>query len=351
MSNVTIAVDVMGGDKGLKSTMPGCALAFKHADNFKLILVGDESKVKKAVRKYKLPKDRIEILHAPEEVLMDDEPVFALRNKKQSSMRLAIDLVKEGRADACISSGNTGALMATAKFVLKTLPGINRPALISLMPGVDKKSKSLKLTSSYMLDLGANIDCNSEQLCQFAIMGTILAQKVKKIRSPRVKLLNIGSEDFKGLDVIKETASMLENMPHVNYQGYIEANEMFFNSADVIVCDGFVGNIALKASEGLARFIFTITKDAFKGSWYYKPLTWLGYLFFSPVLVNIKSRLDTRKYNGASLLGLNGVVIKSHGNADRVGFEYAVLEAVSEAKSDISNQISSILAKKLKADK
>jgi phosphate acyltransferase len=351
MSNVTIAVDVMGGDKGLKATMPGCALALKHAVDFKLILVGDESKVKKAVRRYKLPEDRIEIVHAPEEVLMDDEPVFALRKKKQSSMRLAIDLVKEGRADACISAGNTGALMATAKFVLKTLPGISRPALISLMPGADKKAKSLKLTSSYMLDLGANIDCDAEQLCQFAVMGTILAQKVKKVRSPRVKLLNIGSEDFKGLDVIKEAAAILEDMPQVNYKGYIEANEIFFNSADVIVCDGFMGNIALKASEGLARFISSIIKDAFKGSWYYKPLTWLGYLFFSPVLVNMKNRLDSRKYNGASLLGLNGVVIKSHGNTDRVGFEYAVLEAVREAKGDISNQISAILAKKLKAGK
>ena len=351
MSNVTIAVDVMGGDKGLKATIPGCALALKHSEDFRLILVGDESRVKKAVKRHKLPKDRIEILHSEEEVFMDDEPVYALRNKKKSSMRLAIDLVKEGRADACISSGNTGALMATAKFVLKTLPGISRPALISLMPGVDKKAKSLKLTSSYMLDLGANIDCDAEQLCQFAVMGTILAQKVKKVRSPRVKLLNIGSEDFKGSDEIKEAASILESMSKVNYQGYIEANEIFFNSADVIVCDGFVGNIALKASEGLAKYIFTIIKDSYKGSWYYKPLTWLGCLFFSPVLVNMKSRLDTRKYNGASLLGLNGIVIKSHGNADRVSFESALLEAVNEAKSDITSQISAILAKKLKANK
>ena len=343
----TIAVDVMGGDKGLKVSIPGCALALKKESGFNLLLVGDEKKVKNAVRRHRLSSDRVKIIHAEEEVLMDDEPIYDKNNKKQSSMRIALNLVKDGYADACISAGNTGALMATAKFVLKTLPGIDRPALISLMPGMIK-SKGVKQASSYMLDLGANIGCTVENLCQFAMMGTILSQKIKKIRSPRVKLLNIGSEDFKGSDIIKETSSSLEEMKNINYKGYIEANEIFFDSADVIVCDGFIGNIALKSSEGLAKYIRYVTEHTFKGKWYYKPFVWLGYLFFSPVLLSLKNRLDPHQYNGASLLGLKGVVIKSHGNTSKVGFENAVLEAVHEAKNDIPNQISAILSKRLK---
>ena len=343
----TIAVDVMGGDRGLKVSIPGCALALKKESGFNLLLVGDEKKIKYALSKYKLPSDRIKTIHAEEEILMDDEPIFAMKNKKQSSMRISLNLVKEGKADACISAGNTGALMATAKFVLKTLPGIDRPALISLMPGM-MKAKGVKKATSYMLDLGANIGCSVENLCQFAMMGTILSQKIKKVRSPRVKLLNIGSEDFKGSEVIKETASCLEEMKNINYQGYIEANEIFFNAADVIVCDGFIGNIALKSSEGLAKYIRYVAEYSLKGSWYYKPFIWLGYLFFSPALLGLKTRLDPHQYNGASLLGLRGVVIKSHGNTSKVGFENAVLEAVHEAKNDIPNHISAILSKRLK---
>ena len=347
-SQVTIAVDVMGGDKGLKVSIPGCALALKQVSGFNLILVGDEKKIKYAVRKHRLPSSRFKIVHSEEEVLMDDEPIYAMKNKKKSSMRIAINLVKDGEADACISAGNTGALMATAKFVLKTLPGIDRPALISVMPGI-RKNGSLKMTTTYMLDLGANIGCSVENLCQFAMMGTILSQKIKKVKSPRVKLLNIGSEEFKGLGVIKETSVALESMKNINYKGYIEANEIFFHAADVIVCDGFIGNIALKSSEGLAKYIKSVAIDSFKGKWYYKPFVWLGYLFFSPVLLNLKNRLDPHQYNGASLLGLKGVVIKSHGNTTKVGFENALLEAVNEAKNDIPNQISAILAKRLKA--
>ena len=350
MSNeVIIAVDVMGGDNGLKATIPGCALALKKS-GFKLLLVGDKRKINNALKRHKLPEKRIEIVHAPEEVLMDEEPLNAMRNKKQSSMRIALDLVKEGKADACISAGNTGALMATAKFVLKTLPGISRPALLSAMPGVKVKKDQITPVTCYMLDLGANIECDSEQLCQFAVMGSVLAQKSRKIRSPRVKLLNIGSEDFKGLEVIKEASVMLEQMPYINYKGFIEANEIYFNSADVIVCDGFVGNIALKASEGIAKYIKTVKKFSFNERWYYMPLVWLGGLFLYPVLHNLRHRLDTRKYNGASLLGLKGVVIKSHGNACKLAFETAVLEAVSEAKYDIPNQIGSVLAKRIKTD-
>lgn len=321
----------MGGDHGLKTTVSACLSALKNFPDLHICLVGIAKDIEQFLTAHKTPYDttRLSIINANEIVEMDESPALALRNKKDSSMRVAINLVKSGDVDACVSAGNTGALMATSKFVLKTLNEIDRPAIVYAIPSLDRKTK--KMNPVYMLDLGANVNCSSEQLFQFGIMGSVLAANLKGTERPRVALLNIGEEEMKGLDSIKQAAKMLQNCDHINYIGYVEGNDIFSAKADVIVCDGFAGNIALKTMEGTAKLIADMLKDSFNNSIFSK----LAMLISAPVLTGLKRKLDTNQYNGASLLGLRGIVIKSHGSASAEAFETAIYEAIKEIKYNI----------------
>ncbi|WP_117002248.1 MULTISPECIES: phosphate acyltransferase PlsX [Cysteiniphilum] len=326
-----ISIDAMGGDHGLKTTVPACLSALKKFPDLHICLVGIAKDIEQFLTAHKTSYDttRLSIVNANEIVEMDESPALALRNKKDSSMRVAINLVKSGDVDACVSAGNTGALMATSKFVLKTLNEIDRPAIVYAIPSLDRKTK--KMNPVYMLDLGANVNCSSEQLFQFGIMGSVLAANLKGTERPRVALLNIGEEEMKGLDSIKQAAKMLQNCDHINYIGYVEGNDIFSAKADVIVCDGFAGNIALKTMEGTAKLIADMLKDSFNNSIFSK----LAMLISAPVLTGLKRKLDTNQYNGASLLGLRGIVIKSHGGASAEAFETAIYEAIKEIKYNI----------------
>lgn len=334
MKSVTIAVDAMGGDHGIKTTIPAVARALGEHPQLNLILVGNQKILERALSKYKLASHpRIRIQHASEVVEMDELPSQALRYKRDSSMRVAINLVKEGQAQACVSAGNTGALMATSRFVLKMLPGIDRPAIVYAMPGVNPATG--KRVAVHMLDLGANVDCTAEHLYQFAIMASVRRSLIDNISKPRVALLNIGEEEMKGLDNIKEAAKLITACPALNYSGFVEGNDIFADKADVIVCDGFIGNVALKTAEGTAKFISYMVKDAFKSNL----LNRICAVLALPALLKIKKNLDMRRYNGASFLGLKGIVIKSHGGADDLAFSTAITEALSEVDKNIPNQI------------
>lgn len=328
---VTIAVDVMGGDHGAHVTVPA-TLAFvsRHPD-VAVILVGQQTEIEQALRRHQaVSHPQISIQHASEVVAMDESPQSALKNKKDSSMRVAINLVKEGRAAACVSAGNTGALMATARFVLKTLAGIDRPAIAAALPN--------EQGTTYMLDLGANADCTPEHLLQFAIMGAMLVNCVEHKDNPSVGLLNIGSEEMKGNEVVKRAGELLRNS-HLNFYGNIEGDDIYLGTTDVVVCDGFVGNVALKTSEGLAHMISKFLTQQFKRNLY----TRIAALLALPVIKAFKKDLDPRRYNGASFLGLRGVVVKSHGGSDAFGFEFAIAKAVEEARNDIVGKISAQL--------
>jgi glycerol-3-phosphate acyltransferase PlsX len=266
------------------------------------------------------------VRHASEVVAMDEAPAIALRSKKDSSMRVAINLVKTGEADACVSAGNTGALMATARFVLKTLPGIDRPALAAVMPTI--KGHAI------VLDMGANVDCTAEHLLQFGIMGAMLVSAIDHNPSPSIGLLNIGEEEIKGNDMVKQAAELLRDS-HLNFYGNVEGDDIFKGTTDVVVCDGFVGNVALKVSEGVARMIATTLRDEFKRNL----LTRLAGLMALPVLNAFKRRLDPRRFNGATLLGLKGVVVKSHGSADRFSYEHAIETAIQEVRNNVLKRI------------
>ena len=325
----------MGGDHGIKTTVPATAkMVRRHAD-LSVILVGNEKLLKRAIAKQKMADHpRIRIVHASEEVAMDESPALALRNKKDSSMRVAINLVKEGKAQACVSAGNTGALMATSRFVLKTIPGVDRPAIIYPLPTVDEKTGATGRV--HMLDLGANVDCSAENLFQFAVMGAIHRYAVDgKIIHPRVALLNIGEEEMKGSEAVKEASKRIGECDGINYIGFVEGNDIFCNKAEVIVCDGFVGNVALKTIEGTAHYIAYHFKNVVKKNLLARLLS----LFSLPLLLKLRKKLDSRRYNGASLIGLKGIVVKSHGSADAFAFEHAILEAMSEVTQDIPSQI------------
>jgi len=257
-----------------------------------------------------------------------------LKKKKDSSMRVAINLVKQGEAQACVSAGNTGALMATARFVLKTIQGINRPAIISTLPCEDRSA------TVHVLDLGANVDSSPEMLVQFAVMGSVLTEYVDQKSSPSVALLNVGAEEIKGSEKTKKASALL-TQSSLNYIGYIEANQLYAAKADVIVCDGFEGNVALKASEGTASMIINVLKQEFKRNW----LTKMTGLIAKPVLKKLHSRLDPRHHNGASLIGLTGIVVKSHGGTDQIGFRQALQEAASQVEMDVIGHISEEIKK------
>jgi len=324
----------MGGDHGIKTTIPASARALREHSQLKLILVGNQNILEQALAKYKLDRHpRLSIQHASEVVEMDDLPSYALRNKKNSSMRVAINLVKEGQAQACVSAGNTGALMATSRFVLKTLPGIDRPAIIYAIPGVNQETG--ERTTIHMLDLGANVDCTAEHLFQFAIMGSVRRSLIDNMAKPRVALLNIGEEEMKGVENIKEAAKLISACPSLHYSGFVEGTDLFSNKADVVVCDGFIGNVALKTAEGTAKYISYMVKDAFKSTL----LNRICAVLALPALAKIKRNLDMRRYNGASFVGLKGIVVKSHGGADELGFSCAITEALAEVDKNIPSQI------------
>jgi len=330
---VSISVDAMGGDFGPKITVPASLNFLKSHPDALITLVGNESIIKNFLKKPIESFDRLSIIHTTQFVTMDESPQSALKNKKSSSMRLAINLVKEGLADAIVSAGNTGALMATGRFVLRMLPGIDRPAIASFLPN--------QKGTSCMLDLGANADCTSHHLTQFAIMGSILSSVISKKKKPSVGLLNIGSESIKGNEVTKETYELLKKS-HLNFYGNVEGNDIFKGTTDVVVCDGFVGNISLKTTEGLAKMFADFLGQEFKKNIGTKFLA----LFALPVLKAFKKRLDPRRYNGAAFLGINGIVVKSHGSADAFSFEHALMTAYEEANSKMIAKIS----KQLKID-
>ena len=344
---ITLAVDAMGGDAGLAVTIPGALLFLRQQADVRLLMVGDEVQVRQALEAANASMDRIQIVHAAQVVEMDEQPQSALKNKKDSSMRIAVNQVKEGLAQAAVSAGNTGALMATARFVLKTIQGIERPALAKFIP-----SQHGHMT--LVLDLGANVDCTPEQLVQFAVIGSELVHALyPNAGAPRVGLLNVGTEDIKGTDTVKQVFKLLSGSK-LNFVGNVEGGSIFSGDVDVVVADGFVGNIVLKTIEGAVRFMGSAIKQEFQTNL----LTKLGALAAMPALKGFKNKLDPRKFNGAIFLGLRGVVIKSHGGTDAVGFSYALEEAFHEAKADsltriqqgVADQLAHLADKKLEVE-
>ncbi|MDX1454133.1 MAG: phosphate acyltransferase PlsX [Gammaproteobacteria bacterium] len=328
---ITISLDAMGGDHGPESVVPAAIqMAKKHPD-LNLILVGQEDVLEEHLAAApKKVRPRLRIHHASQVVEMHEPPSQALRGKKDSSMRVAINLVKEGEAEACVSAGNTGALMATGRFVLKTLAGIDRPAIISAIPA--------KGGHTHMLDLGANSDCSSEHLYQFAVMGSVVATAIYSIPRPTVGLLNIGEEEIKGSDTIKKAGQLL-NKSSLNYIGFVEGTDIFNGRVDVVVADGFMGNVALKSAEGLSKLISHNIREEFGRNGFTK---FLGLLAL-PVLRALKRRLDPRVYNGASLVGLRGILIKSHGSADAFAFSNAIRIAMLEVEKQVPTRIKTLL--------
>lgn len=325
----------MGGDQGPFITISSAIMAINQQPNLHLILCGDEHIITEVLDSFNIPQEKLathrqlSIFPTSQVVLMSDKPIVALRTKKDSSMRKALDLVHEGKAQACVSAGNTGALFSMAHFVLKNIPGVERPALISSLPTHDKDKHV------FMLDLGANVFCDSHVLYQFGVMGSIMAEQVDGISQPRVALLNMGEESIKGSDHIKLAALELIENKDINYVGFIEGSDIFSNKADVIVCDGFVGNVALKTCEGVARLVYQKSKAAFSASL-------LAKLFGSLLKPSFKKLFKTMnpdQYNGASLIGLRGIVVKSHGNANSSAFLSAIEEAVKEVERQVPDKI------------
>ena len=330
--NKTIALDAMGGDHGIPVVVAAAKRILTQFHDIRLILVGDEAALSTELEKAGLSlSEKLSLKHASQSVDMDESPALALRNKKDSSMRVAINLVKSGDADACVSAGNTGALMATARFVLKTLPGIDRPAICSTLPAIQGHT--------HMLDLGANVGSDPDHLLQFAVMGSTLVQAMDNNPKPSIGLLNIGSEEIKGDATIKAAAKMIASHTELNYYGFVEGDDIFKGTVDIVVCDGFIGNVALKASEGVAKMMGHYIKEEFTRNLPSK----LAGLVAKPVLNSFKARIDPREYNGASFLGLRGIVVKSHGGADDYSFAKAIQVAAIEAEQNVPGRISSQL--------
>lgn len=328
---VTIALDAMGGDRGPDVVIPAALAVLEKDDSVKLILVGTHEAL--GVARGAAPDrygNRLRCVEATQVVGMDEAPADALRHKKDSSLRRSIELVKVGEADACVSSGNTGALMATAKYILKTLPGIDRPAIIAAVPTLHGRT--------FMLDIGANVGCTAEQLYQFGLMGSVIAKDILDKDRPTVGVLNIGEEDMKGNEIVREAGRLLANS-NLNYVGFVEGDGIFKGGIDVVVSDGFVGNVAIKTMEGLAGLFGAFLREEFDRN----PLRKIQGLGAQSALLALRRRLDSRRYNGASLVGLNGVVLKSHGGADQVAFETAVQTAIVEARKGVPVQIGRLL--------
>ncbi|MEM7252084.1 MAG: phosphate acyltransferase PlsX [Pseudomonadota bacterium] len=323
--SLTIALDAMGGDHGPCVVVPAALEVLGESPSVSLTLVGDRESIISELRA-NAEHPRLNVHHATQRVEMTDLPSQALRTKKDSSMRVAIDRVKAGDADAAVSAGNTGALMATARFVLKTLPGIDRPAIISALPA--------SVGHTHVLDLGATVESSPEQLFQFAVMGSVLAQAIDGLADPRVGLLNIGEEEIKGNERVKEAGRLLSGSS-LNYIGFVEGTDIYNGTADVVVCDGFAGNVALKSSEGVAQLIAGLIREEFGRNW----LTKAAGALARPVLRAVGGRIDPRTYNGATLIGLRGIVIKSHGSADKMSFANAIRQAIKEIENDVPNRI------------
>ncbi len=329
---VTVAVDAMGGDHGPAVTLPAALRFLEETPDARVIAVGLEGPLKATLAKQRSSATARLVLQVASEVVeMQEPPADALRKKKDSSMRVAINLVKDGTAQACVSAGNTGALMAISRFVLKTLPGIDRPAIASQLP--------TRTGTTTMLDLGANVNCTSEQLVQFAVMGSALASAVEGNERPSIGLLNIGEEDIKGNDVVKATAEALKGSG-LNFYGNVEGTDIYKGTTDVVVCDGFVGNVALKVTEGVVTMLYDFLKAEFTRN----PGTRLAALLAYPVLIAFKRRVDPRRYNGATLIGLMGVVVKSHGGADVLAFKHAIAKAHAEVAHGMQDRIAQRMA-------
>ncbi|MEP1446952.1 MAG: phosphate acyltransferase PlsX [Paraglaciecola sp.] len=329
MSRLTLALDIMGGDHGPHIIFPAALTALQENPDLHFIFCGPLVLMSQWINK-QIPEiqDRITLSDCPESVAMDEAPAHALRHKKNSSMRRMLDLIANKEADACVSSGNTGALLSMAYYVLKTLPGIDRPALVTLVPTINNGKV-------YFLDLGANVNCDSEILFQYAVMGAVLAQQIGHIKEPKVALLNVGSEEIKGNDRVKHAAKLLSESNNINYIGYVEGNDIFSKKADVIVTDGFVGNIALKSWEGLVNFIIQEVKKASQQNWISKIVAKIAIPFFRGIYLHMKPD----QYNGASLIGLRGIVVKSHGNASSEAFLYAIREAIQQVEMQVPDRI------------
>ena len=324
---VTVVVDCMGGDHGPSVTVPAAIDYLRTAADVHIVLVGMQDAIATELRGLSAEgMPHLGVLHASEVVGMDEAPALALRGKKDSSMRIAINQVKDGAADACVSAGNTGALMAISRFVLKTLPEIERPAICSMLP--------TRNGHTHVLDLGANVDCTAEHLLQFGVMGATLVSSIEGKASPSVGLLNIGEEEIKGNEVVKRAAELLR-ASGLNFYGNVEGDDIYKGTTDVVVCDGFVGNVALKASEGVIRMMGVYLREEFHRN----ALTRLAGLVAKPVINAFRSRIDPRQYNGATLLGLRGIVVKSHGSADRMAFRIAIGRAVDEARGGVLKHI------------
>ena len=328
----TVALDAMGGDHGPSFVVPAALDALQEQADLRVVLVGHRDAVNAELAKSgKVNDARLRLVHADDVVSMEDAPAQALRNKKDSSMRVAMDLVKRGEAQACVSAGNTGALMAIARFVLKTLPGIDRPAIVSRLP--------CATGHTYLLDLGANVDASPAQLYQFALMGSVLATAVDRIAAPSIGLLNIGEETIKGNDTVRGAARLLQ-ASSLNYIGFVEGHDIYGGKANVVVCDGFSGNVCLKSSEGVAKMMADLLREEFKRNW----LTRMAGLFAMPVIDSFRNRVDPRRYNGATLIGLRGIVVKSHGGADAFAIKNAILKASAEIQENVPDMISAQLA-------
>ncbi len=329
-----IAVDAMGGDDGLAVMLGGVARARQRFEGTRFLLVGDEAAIAGGLKAHPNLAEQAEIVHAPEVVTSSEKPSQAIRRAKTTSMGIAIDLVKRGRAAACVSSGNTGALMAMAKLSLRTMPGIDRPALAALLP-------TLGDNDVVMLDLGANTECDTRNLVQFAVMGAAYARSSMDLESPRVALLNIGSEDQKGTESIRDAAQVLRGADHLpmTFTGFVEGDQLSRGEVDVIVCDGFSGNIALKTAEGTARFVGDLLKRAFRSSVRSK----IGFLISKPATELLRDHLDPNNHNGAVFLGLNGLVVKSHGGATELGVATAIGAAAKMVRDDLTKRIANDL--------
>ncbi|WGY47457.1 phosphate acyltransferase PlsX [Vibrio sp. ABG19] len=334
MQNLTVALDAMGGDFGPRVTVPAAVQALSHFPELKVTLIGDQTEIAQQLSLLGYESDaRLCILHSDRVISNSEKPSLALRHCQGSSMAMAIDQVAEGQANACVSAGNTGALMALSRFRLKLLPGIDRPALVSALPTASGGKV-------WMLDLGANVSSDADSLFQFAVMGAALAEQHLS-RIPRVAILNVGAEEIKGNDLVKRCSGMLQQTNAVNFIGYIEGNQLLTDAADVIVCDGFVGNICLKTCEGTAQLFIDKLKSKFLAS---SIKGWIARKLFSELFTELKT-LNPDQYNGASLLGLRGIVIKSHGSAD----VSAVVNAISEAVHEVKRQVPSRISDRLEA--
>lgn len=331
MSASVVAIDAMGGDFGPRCIVPACLSAMAENPSLELILVGQAPVLEEILsRQPGVDRARLRVEHASEIIAMDERPAQALRNKPDSSMRQALELVRQGRAQACVSAGNTGALMALARYVLKTLPGIDRPAMVTGIP--------TQAGRTLLLDLGANVDCSAEHLYQFAVMGAVAAEVQGTLR-PRIALLNVGTEDIKGNQQVKLAASLLQQADELNYCGFIEGDGLYRGEADVVVCDGFVGNILLKSSEGLVTMLSARIASLFKESLGSRLVGSLA----MPLLRRLQDELAPAQHNGASFLGLQGIVVKSHGGADEEAFKVAIARAVVEVRENLPQRLHSRL--------